>query len=186
VHYLAREARLDLVNRLVRGETRTNEKRTIESKHILQRPANVPLSNHHDYPGSEYCNTYHLVPSRDTSGTRSIAALNCTSGMTCTTDAGVKHQEYCQVDWPDGTSASGTDTVNDLNATTVYTFEACMRACSSWTENHSNNNTCQAVTCSANLTSSVALDGGNYILKPAQGVDAPRGDLIASAAIVNS
>jgi hypothetical protein len=106
--------------------------------------------------------------------------------MTCTTDAGVKHQEYCQVDWPDGTSASGTDTVNDLNATTVYTFEACMRACSSWTENHSNNNTCQAVTCSANLTSSVALDGGNYILKPAQGVDAPRGDLIASAAIVNS
>lgn len=75
-------------------------------------------------------------------------------------------------------------TVDDLDYTTVYSFEDCMKACIQYNNQNSGQTQCQAITYQANLTAAVAGQGGNCFLKNTQGVDVTgEGTLEASAAL---
>ena len=94
------------------------------------------------------------------------------------------------MDWPGGGSGvvvngATNGTINNIQAQTVYSFQACIDACVIY--NHNIGYTaCLAVTYNANLTEDFVTNnrGGDCWLKDRQGVDVAQGNETASGALL--
>ena len=108
--------------------------------------------------------------------------------------------EECFVDYSGGypvwntttDTPSTSETVKDLRAYTVYSFQACMDQCAQWNQGRGlRQKTCGAVTYTANLTQALSalVIRGDCWLKDARGIQYDGDqtinyDLVASAYIV--
>ncbi|CAG8910089.1 unnamed protein product [Penicillium egyptiacum] len=123
-----------------------------------------------------------------TTGTVGLAGNPCPRSN-LTTEAGSDGSIFkllCAVDWPSGgEAASGNGKVQDLSIETEYTLKACIRQCSDWNKDESNNQKCKGVVYSANLTASFGGgQGGNCFLKSKVGKYFPNADTSVAAGII--
>lgn len=104
------------------------------------------------------------------SGTTGIANYSCTNGYIYPTKNNpTAFTEDCNSDYADNwagwnhTDANPT-IVHNLKFLTSYSFEDCMEQCAIYNKHvQPGNATCQAVTYNANLTFSIATDGGSRV-----------------------